>query len=81
MIDRATTVLTPGWGCDGRNCFNVTNDVPGLSTRESLERAGWLVLHVRGEVVRAFCPDCRQGRGFRPHHQPIGDSDVQVRKA
>jgi hypothetical protein len=58
---KAKAELTPGWLCDGRGCTAVESDLPGLGTRASLDRAGWLVRHVHGVVVRAYCPRCRRG--------------------
>lgn len=55
--------MVPGWACDGPKCTAVVSNAPGLSTKDSLLRAGWLVYGAFGEVVRAYCPHCRRGRG------------------
>lgn len=64
--------FVPGWACDGRDCMAVVSDLSGLTTKQSLERSGWLVEHTFGVVVRAWCPHCRRGklaRGNRVHIQ------------
>lgn len=49
------------WLCDGKDCFVVFDFVErGLTGKEQLEKAGWLVEAYRSEIIRAFCSKCRK---------------------
>jgi hypothetical protein len=52
----------PGWLCDGDSCGVMAPNLPGKTTRQSLEAQGWMVEEIYGDTVRAWCPNCRKGR-------------------